>query len=212
MVTFVQPAAQLGKAAADALRRAGVAARPAPPSIFLVPYFLCESRGSWTGFAAASLPATCLESIPVYGADTTWFDAGTIPAGMTLIEPTRSAPAPDGADGSAPRTVAELRHLPIAHVAFEGAGGSGSVWIDAERGQVLGGSLPAGAAERGALRDAPAFLKALTLAAAFSAASALVLPSPWGALGSIPIALAVHGWSDPRRVSARLRGSRIEGA
>jgi hypothetical protein len=188
MVTSVRAPAEILKAAADAMHRAGSRARPSAPTYFLIPYLLSRDGpgGSWTGRAAVRLPASCLERIPIYGAETTWFDPRSIPQGFTLLEATLSAPSAgeDEVEG-----VTELRHVPIAHVAYDDERGSGAIWIDAERGQVLGGTCLSPAARP--LPGAPALAGWLGLCAIASAVPALVAPVPWGALGTVPIVLAL---------------------
>ena len=176
MASSCRTESELRRAAMDGFRRGGLACTPGPVSVFYVPYYVLETRegqAQWAGAAAASLPAAELLSIPILGTDTQWFDPADLPAGARVLEASLPLEAVAGR-----RKVVELRHVPIAHIAFEDDGEPGSLWLDADRGRILaGGPRPA---PGGALPREVVF--SLWGAAGASCLFGLVLPNPWSIL------------------------------
>ena len=160
----------------DGFRRRGRTCTPGAVSVFYDPYYVLETRegqAQWAGAAAVSLPSADLLSIPILGTDTQWFDPEALPAGARVLEATLSLDTVAG-----PRKVVELRHVPIAHIAFEDAGEPGSLWLDADRGKILtGGPRPT---PGGGLPREVVF--SMWGAAGASCLFGLVLPTPWSVL------------------------------
>jgi hypothetical protein len=181
---------EIRRTARDCFRRLGRSCEPGKISIVYVPYYVFEGAagaGPWTGQAAVGLPSADLLTIPIYGTDTSWFDPAALPPGANVMEASRSLWSIAGE-----RRVLELRHVPIAHVAYEDDGQPGSLWIDADRARVLaGGPRPAIAA--GKDHD---LNRMLWIAAGAACFCGLVLPLPLsllvaaGAVFALTLALA----------------------
>jgi hypothetical protein len=185
---------EIRRAALDLFRRRGSPLTPGAIRIVYVPYYVFELPGGareWRGEAAVGLPAAELLSIPIFGTDTRWFDPAALPPGARVMEASRALASVAGG-----RRVVELRHVPIAHVAYEQEGRAGSLWIDADRGRVLAGG-PAGATARaGAV---PAGRQALWGAAGAAALCGLVLPPPVSVLAAAGAVLAIGVLTSPGR-------------
>jgi hypothetical protein len=190
---------EIRRAALDCFRRRGRSCAPGAIRVVYVPYYVFESngiRGEWTGSAAVGLPAAELLTIPIHGTDTRWFDPEALPEGARVMEATRSRESL-----AAERRVLELRHVPIAHVAYEDEGRTHSLWIDADRGRVLAGGPPPSAAG-GAVAGLGRVLWGAAGAAGFCG---LVLPPPVSLLAAAGAVLAVaYALGPKRRRTARV--------
>ena len=184
---------EIRRAAQDCFRRRRRACTPGTVRVVYVPYYVFEGTGGareWTGRAAVGLPSADLLTIPIYGTDTQWFDAAALPAGAKVMEASRSLQALAGG-----LRVLELRHVPIAHVAYEDEGRQGSLWIDADRAHVLAGG-PKSAA--GAWKD-PGLNHLLWGAAGAACFCGLVLPLPLSPIVAAGAVLALTLAWTPRR-------------
>lgn len=185
--------AEIRRAALDCFRRRGRACTPGTIGVFYVPYYVFEDAGgtrAWTGSAAVGLPSADLLTIPIHGTDTSWFDPAALPAGANVMEASRSLESV-----AAGRKVLELRHVPIAHVAYEDDGEPGSLWIEADRGRVLTGGPRRGPAAGGTQR----LSLALWGAAGAACFCGLVFSTPWSLLAAAGAVLALAFATAPRR-------------
>jgi len=201
IVSSCRTEAEVRRAALDTFRRRGRACVPGAIRIVYVPYYIFEVADGgqeWRGEAAVGLPSAELMTIPVFGTDTRWFDPAGLPANARVMEASRTLDSI--AEG---RKVRELRHIPIAHVAYEEQGRTGSLWIDADRGRVIAGGPERTASAAGA--DA-GLKRALWGSAGAACFCGLVLPPPVSLLaaGAAVFALALA------TAPARRRGARLE--
>ena len=192
---------EIRRAALDCFRRRGRTCAPGAIRVVYVPYYVFEStkgQREWTGEAAVGLPADALFEIPIYGTDTSWFDAAALPAGARVMEASRSL-----LQAASGRKVLELRHVPIAHVAYEEDGQVGSLWIDADRARVLaGGPRPLSAARTDVMPS-----RALWSATGAACACGLVLPQPLSVFAAAGAVLALGIVLSPRARRRRARSS-----
>ena len=193
IVTSFRTEEEIRRGALDAFRRRGRSCTPGAIRIVYVPYYVFEVEGSreWRGEAAVALAAGDLMTIPIYGTDTRWFDPAALPTGVRVMEASRTVASVAGG-----RKVRELRHVPIAHVAYEEDGRAGSLWIDADRGRVIAGGPAPGAAGAGADAGLKRNLWGAAGAAAFCG---LVLPPPFSLLAAAAAVAAIVVLTGPRR-------------
>jgi hypothetical protein len=181
---------EIVRAATEALRNAGRSPAHRPTTtLYTIPYFLVQEAGgapNVTGYAAVSLPAREIMTIPIYGSHTAAFSPEAVPPGARLLE---AALSPE--EATAGKKAVELRHVTLANVVFDAETGDArgsSFWVETDRCRVL-----SGVAQDAAEGAEPPRLSTLWLLPACAAAAlGLLVPAPWGLLLLAPLLIPFH--------------------